>query len=67
MFSPAGEDKRKAVNDWIRTSGEYDGVIDFDAVLRDPKSPSKILATYDSGDHARQPTRVTKRSRMRLT
>jgi hypothetical protein len=43
--------KRQAVNTWIRTSGEYDGVIDFDRVLRDPNSPSKILAVYDSGDH----------------
>jgi lysophospholipase L1-like esterase len=51
VFSPAGEAKRQAVNAWIRTSGEYDGVIDFDRVLRDPNSPSKILAVYDSGDH----------------
>src|SRR3989442_347700 len=51
VFSPAGEVKRQAVNAWIRTSGEYDGVIDFDRVLRDANSPSKILALYDSGDH----------------
>jgi lysophospholipase L1-like esterase len=51
VFSPAGEVKRQAVNAWIRMSGEYDGVIDFDRVLRDPNSPSKILARYDSGDH----------------
>jgi lysophospholipase L1-like esterase len=51
VFSPAKEVKRQAVNAWIRTSGEYDGVIDFDRVLRDPNSPSKILALYDSGDH----------------
>ena len=36
---------------WIRTSGEYDAVFDFDHILRDPNSPSKILALYDSGDH----------------
>jgi lysophospholipase L1-like esterase len=51
VFSPANEVKRQAVNAWIRTSGEYDAVIDFDRVLRDPNSPSKILAFYDSGDH----------------
>jgi lysophospholipase L1-like esterase len=51
VFSPAKEVKRQAVNAWIRTSGEYDDVIDFDRVLRDPNSPSKILALYDSGDH----------------
>jgi lysophospholipase L1-like esterase len=51
LFSPAKEVKRQAVNAWIRTSGEYDDVIDFDRVLRDPNSPSKILALYDSGDH----------------
>ena len=51
VFSAAGEIKRQAVNAWIRTSGEYDGVIDFDRVLRDPNSPSKILALFDSGDH----------------
>jgi lysophospholipase L1-like esterase len=51
VFTPAREIKRQAVNAWIRTSGEYDGVIDFDRVLADPSSPSKILALYDSGDH----------------
>lgn len=51
IFSPEKEVKRQAVNAWIRTSGEYDDVIDFDRVLRDPNSPSKILAIYDSGDH----------------
>lgn len=52
VFSPANEAKRQAVNLWIRTSGEYDGVIDFDRVLRDPNSATRILALYDSGDHA---------------
>jgi lysophospholipase L1-like esterase len=51
VFTPAKEVKRQAVNAWIRTSGEYDAVIDFDRVLRDPNSPTKILALYDSGDH----------------
>ena len=51
VFSPAKEVKRQLVNAWIRTSREYDGVIDFDLVLRDPNSPTKILSFYDSGDH----------------
>jgi len=44
------EAMRRAVNKWIRTSGEYDGVIDFDKVIRDPADHSKMLATYNSGD-----------------
>jgi lysophospholipase L1-like esterase len=50
-FSPAGETKRQAFNTWIRSNKSYDGVIDFDAVVRDPESPTKMLARYDSGDH----------------
>jgi lysophospholipase L1-like esterase len=50
-FTPEGEKKRQALNEWIRTGGAYDGVIDFDRVLRDPASPSRIRAEYDSGDH----------------
>lgn len=42
---------REAVNDWIRHGGEFDGVIDFDALARDPGRPTHILAKYDSGDH----------------
>jgi lysophospholipase L1-like esterase len=52
VWSPAKEVKRQAVNRWIRNSGEYDAVIEFDLVLRDPNSPTKLLAIYDSGDHA---------------
>ena len=43
------EAKRQAVNDWIRTGGAYDGVIDFDAAVRDPNAPTKLLPLYDSG------------------
>ena len=50
-FSEDGEVMRKAVNDWIRTGGSFDGVIDFDAVVRDPANPDHILAEYDFGDH----------------
>jgi lysophospholipase L1-like esterase len=50
-FTPEGEAKRKAVNDWIRTSKAYDSVIDFDAVVRDTSQPTKFQAAFDSGDH----------------
>jgi lysophospholipase L1-like esterase len=50
-YSPAHEADRQAVNAFIRTSGAYDAVIDFDAVVRDPADPTKILAAFDSGDH----------------
>ena len=50
-FSPEGEAKRQALNQWIRTSGAYDGVIDFDQVTRDPAAPTKFLPAFDSGDH----------------
>ena len=50
-FSAEGEAKRQAVNRWIRTSGAYDAVIDFDAAVRDPAHPTRILPAYDCGDH----------------
>jgi lysophospholipase L1-like esterase len=53
-FSPAGEAKRQAVNEWIRTSNLHDGVIDFDEVMRDPNPPGpypSLLPAYDSGDN----------------
>ncbi len=50
-YTPEGEAKRQAVNTWIRTSKVFDGVIDFDAAVRDPAHPSQFLTGYDSGDH----------------
>jgi lysophospholipase L1-like esterase len=50
-YSAAGEAKRETVNQWIRTSHAFDGVIDFDQAVRDPASPLQIRAAYDSGDH----------------
>jgi lysophospholipase L1-like esterase len=50
-FGTDTEAKRQAVNEWIRTSGEYDAVIDFDLVTRDPNQPTRFLPLYDSGDH----------------
>lgn len=49
--TPANEAKRNELNHWIRTSGEFDGVIDVDLVLRDPGHPTRLLPAYDSGDH----------------
>jgi lysophospholipase L1-like esterase len=40
-----------AVNAWILSSGEFDAVVDLDAVLRDPARPTQLLPSYDSGDH----------------
>ena len=50
-YTAAGELKREAVNTWIRTSGAFDGVIDFDKVVRDPSNPLAINPAFDSGDH----------------
>jgi lysophospholipase L1-like esterase len=50
-YNAANEAKRLAVNQWIRTSGEWDGVIDFDRAVRDPNQPLRMLPAYDSGDH----------------
>lgn len=48
---PAGREAiRLEVNRWIRSGGGFDGVVDFDAVLRDPARPSVLLRRYDSGD-----------------
>lgn len=51
FYSQENEVARRAINAWIRTSGEYDGVIDFDAALRDPADEERLLPRYDSGDH----------------
>jgi lysophospholipase L1-like esterase len=50
-YSKEGEEKRQAVNRWIREGGAFDGVIDFDAVLQDPANPDHLAAQYDVGDH----------------
>ena len=53
-FSAAGEAKRQAVNEWVRTSNLHDGVVDFDKAMRDPSDPEPfptLLPAYDSGDH----------------
>jgi lysophospholipase L1-like esterase len=50
-WTAEGETKRQAVNQWIRTSKVYDGVVDFDAVVRDPAAPTKLLPQYNPGDN----------------
>jgi lysophospholipase L1-like esterase len=50
-YNPDKEKIRVAVNDWIRNSGQFDGVIDFDAVVRDPANPKHTKAEYNSGDN----------------
>ena len=50
-FTQEGEAKRQAVNAFIRTGKAYDGVVDFDAAVRDPMAPSKIQMKYNPGDN----------------
>lgn len=51
FYTPEKEKVRQVVNAWIRSSREFDGVIDFDAAVRDPSHPTQILPSFDSGDH----------------
>jgi hypothetical protein len=51
-YSASKEATRQSVNRWISTSGEFDGVIDFDAVLRDNTHSSRIQARFASPDHS---------------
>jgi lysophospholipase L1-like esterase len=50
VHTPENEAKRQAVNLWIRTSRQFDAVVEFDATLRDPSNPLQLLPAYDSGD-----------------
>jgi lysophospholipase L1-like esterase len=50
-YSPEKEVVRQAINAWIRGSGAFDAVADFDAVLRDPARPTRLRPEFDSGDH----------------
>jgi lysophospholipase L1-like esterase len=51
FYTPEKEIVRLKVNTWILTSGEFDAVLDFDLVLRDPNHPTRLLPAYDSDDH----------------
>ncbi|NYD91047.1 SGNH/GDSL hydrolase family protein [Sphingomonas melonis] len=50
-LNPAAEQVRADVNRWIRTGGAFDGVIDFEAAVRDASTPPAIQPPFDSGDH----------------
>jgi lysophospholipase L1-like esterase len=50
-WTAEGEAKRQALNEWIRTSGAYDAVFDFDAAVRDLEHPTRLRAQFDPGDH----------------
>ncbi len=50
-YTENGEAVRQAVNQWIRTGGAFDAVIDFDALTRDPANPKRLRAEFDAGDH----------------
>ena len=49
--SPSGRSTSRRWTAWLRNSPGFDGVIDFDKVVRDPAAPTKLRAEYDSGDH----------------
>jgi lysophospholipase L1-like esterase len=50
-YSNGGDQTRQAVNDWVRSSHQFDAVVDFDRALRDPVDVKKLAVKYDSGDH----------------
>jgi lysophospholipase L1-like esterase len=50
-YSAEGEQVRQAINTWIRTGRAFDGIIDFDAVIRDPADPTRIKEGFHMGDH----------------
>jgi lysophospholipase L1-like esterase len=50
VHTPENEAKRQALNHWVRTTRELDGVADYDLALRDPSDPLRLLPAYDSGD-----------------
>ncbi|WP_235501850.1 SGNH/GDSL hydrolase family protein [Janthinobacterium sp. Ant5-2-1] len=50
-YQPEKDTLRQQLNAWIRASGLFDAVLDFDAVARDPAHPLRLLPAYDSGDH----------------
>jgi hypothetical protein len=50
-YSAQGDAARRTVNDWIRSGGAFDAVLDFDAALRDPAHPARIADGMHSGDY----------------
>ena len=50
-YNPDKDALRQKVNRWIRESGAFDAIVDFDAALRDPSHPARLSPAFDSGDH----------------
>jgi lysophospholipase L1-like esterase len=50
-WNPTREAVRQAVNEWVRKTGDFDAIVDFDRALRDPDHPTSMLPRYDCGDH----------------
>jgi lysophospholipase L1-like esterase len=51
FFSDAKEVVRQSVNAWIRGGGAFDGVIDFEGMVQDPRDPGALRPEFDTGDH----------------
>jgi lysophospholipase L1-like esterase len=51
FYNTQGDQMRQAFNTYVRTSRIFDGIVDFDRVMRDPSHPLRFLPAYDSGDH----------------
>jgi lysophospholipase L1-like esterase len=51
IHTPAAQAKRDEVNAWIRGSGVFDAVVDFERLMADPERPDHLSPIYDSGDH----------------
>jgi lysophospholipase L1-like esterase len=51
IHTPEAQAKRNEVNAWIRSSGAFDAIVDFDRLMGDPARPDHLAARYDSGDH----------------
>jgi lysophospholipase L1-like esterase len=49
-YTPEAGARREAINTWIRSSGAFDGVVDFNKLLKDPAHPNGMLPKWDSGD-----------------
>ncbi len=50
-YAPFREELKNTYNEWLRTSAEFDGCVDFDLAVRDPEKPEAFRAGFDSGDH----------------
>jgi lysophospholipase L1-like esterase len=50
LYTPEREKTREVVNEWIRHSGKFDAVVDFDEAVRDPARPTRLLPAYAAPD-----------------